>query len=37
MKTCLYAVLPHTMDTQHAKEAAELLSQVNLRPPEVQL
>lgn len=25
---CLYSLLPHTMDTQHAKEAAELLSEV---------
>lgn len=24
----LYSLLPHTMETQHAKEAAELLSEV---------
>ncbi len=30
VKTCLYSLLPHTMETQHAKEAAELLSEVNL-------
>lgn len=26
--SCLYSLLPHTMETQHAKEAAELLSEV---------
>lgn len=31
--SCLYAALPETLETQHAKEAAELLSQVpNLSP-----
>lgn len=28
--SCLYSLLPHTMETQHAKEAAELLSEVTL-------
>lgn len=30
VKTNLYSLLPLTMETQHAKEAAELLSEVNV-------
>lgn len=30
MNTCLYSVLPLTLDTQRAREAAELLSEVNV-------
>lgn len=30
LSTCLYSVLPLTMDMQHAKEAGELLSEVTL-------
>ena len=30
--SCLYSLLPHTMETQRAKEAAELLSEVRAPP-----
>lgn len=28
VNTCLYSLLPETLETQHAKEAGELLSEV---------